>query len=147
MIICSKCGELLEDGSEVCYLCKHRLTASERVKADRIAEEYKPVLAAMKEYKKRTKRGVTVLVVSFLLLLVMAYVFVGLEPSTGIQSAGFIIWFVAFIGGLVWSKFNCCPWCGRYQGKHSARSTVDGEYCRHCGKQLSLFDVDWEREQ
>lgn len=145
MITCSKCGELLEDGTEVCYLCKHRLTASEREKADRIAEEYKPLLAAMREYKKRTKRGVMVIAVTVLLLFIMAYVFVTVEVPMGIQTAAFIVWLIAFVVGMIWSKFNRCPWCGAFQGKHRYYR-VDGEYCKYCGKQLEMYGVDWDKK-
>lgn len=146
MITCSKCGELLEDGAEVCYLCKHHLTRSEREKADRISEEYKPILAALKEYKKRTKRGMISIGVSIVLLLVMAYVFVSVEVPMGVQSACFILWFVEFIGGFVWSKINRCPWCGWYQLKHPIYR-ADGMYCRHCGKILVTYEAGWDKEQ
>lgn len=146
MITCSRCGETLEDGTEVCYLCKHRLTASERVKADRIAEDYKPALAAMKEYRRNSKRGMIVVAVGIVIFFIMAYVFVAFEPSTEIQAAGFIIWFIAFMAGFFWSKTNRCPWCGMYQGKHRIYNSRDGLYCKFCGKQLMSYEIDWDKE-
>lgn len=147
MITCSRCGETLEDGTEVCYLCKHRLTASERVKADRIAEDFKPVLAAMKEYRKRSIRGVIVVAVAIVVFFIMAYVFVAFEPSTEIQTVGLIIWFIAFIAGFLWSKTNRCPWCGMYQGKRTGYSSLNSLNCRYCGKQLMSYEIDWDKEE
>jgi len=146
MIICSRCGESLEDDAEVCYLCKHRLTASERAKADRIAEDFKPVLAAMKEYRKRAKRGILVVAAGLLVFFVMIYVFVAIETPYEVQAVFLIIWFIAFMGGFAWSKTNRCPWCDAYQGKHARYSLGDGLYCKYCKKQLVSYAIDWSKE-
>lgn len=146
MITCSRCGEVSDDGAEVCSFCKHRFTASEKEKADRIAAEFKPVIGAMREHKKRTRRGIMVMVISVILLFAIAYLYVCVEIPHALETVIFVVWFVASAIGMIWSRYNICPWCGCYMNRKHIVVNGDAQYCRYCGKQIALYGVDWDKE-